>query len=195
MQSYKKFRDLQEKRDLYTSPTLLAGSLEAGRQWMVRGNIEPVAQKKYSNLREYLALYPEYSCMYVGDNGQGDVRTAEMMFDEEDEDEGGMIERCYIHQVQPLHRTHTAKEDTRTVSPSSKFFYFSTYVDAAIDAFEHKFISLSGLKAVMVEAGVVAVEGRAAALGWRPRPRRTTLNMAPKEGRTTPGRTTPPRRR
>ena len=27
VQSYKKFRDLQEKRDLYTSPTLLAGSL------------------------------------------------------------------------------------------------------------------------------------------------------------------------
>mmetsp|Transcript_12276 Transcript_12276/g.44156 ORF Transcript_12276/g.44156 Transcript_12276/m.44156 type:complete len:226 (+) Transcript_12276:1063-1740(+) len=40
-------------------------------------------------------------------------------------------------------------------------------------------------------AGIIT----AAALGWRPRPRRTTLNMAPKEGRTTPGRTTPPRRR
>lgn len=150
VQSYKKFRDLQEKRDLYTSPTLLAGSLEAGRQYMVRGNIEPVAQKKYSNLKEYLAIYPEYSCMYVGDNGQGDVRTAEMMFDEEGD--SCMIERCYIHQVQPLHRTHTAKEETRTVSPSSKFFFFSTYVDAAVDAFEHRFIGLSGLKSVMVEA-------------------------------------------
>ena len=57
VQSYTKFRDLQEKRGLHTSPTLLAGSLEAGRQFMVGGDIEPVAEKKYSNLKEYLSLY------------------------------------------------------------------------------------------------------------------------------------------
>ena len=153
VQSYRKFRDLQEKRDLYTSPTLLAGSLEAGRQYMVRGNIEPVAQKKYSNLKEFLAIYPEYSCMYVGDNGQGDVRTAEMMFEDAENNQlSSTIERCYIHQVQPLHKTHTVQEETRTVSCTSKFFYFSTYVDAAVDAYEHKFIGLNGLRAVMQEA-------------------------------------------
>ena len=83
VQSYRKFRDLQEKRGLHTSPTLLAGSLAAGGQFMVGGDIEPVAEKKYSNLKEYLSLYPEYSCLYIGDNGQGDVRAAEMLLNEE----------------------------------------------------------------------------------------------------------------
>jgi hypothetical protein len=158
VQSYLKFRDLQEKRDLYTSPTLLAGSLEAGRQFMVRGNIEPVAVKKYANLKEYLAIYPEYNCMYIGDNGQGDVRAAEMMFDEVDEDSDpsercGEIERAYIHQVQPVHNTHTFHERSRTIGAcDDKFFYFNTYVDAAIDAYAHKYIGLGGLKSIMEEA-------------------------------------------
>jgi hypothetical protein len=33
--TYKKFRDLQEKRGLYTSPALLAGSLDTGGEFMV----------------------------------------------------------------------------------------------------------------------------------------------------------------
>ena len=169
VQSYTKFRDLQEKRGLHTSPTLLAGSLEAGRQFMVGGDIEPVAEKKYSNLKEYLSLYPEYSCLYIGDNGQGDVRAAEMFLNGEvpptptigdhieDDDESNIdtfrlqIERCFIHQVQPLQNTHTLHEETRSYA-TDKFYYFTTYVDAAIDAYEHQFISTRGLRNVMVEA-------------------------------------------
>ncbi len=175
VQSYSKFRDLQEKRGLHTSPTLLAGSLAAGRQFMVGGEIEPVAEKKYSNLKEYLSLYPEYSCLYIGDNGQGDVRAAEMLLNGDivpapgrkdnnsDEMNQGethshdeirnehQIERCYIHQVQPLANTHTLHTETRTYA-SEKFCYFTTYVDAAIDAYEHHFISTRGLKNVMDEA-------------------------------------------
>lgn len=37
--------------------------------------MEPLALKKYINLCEYLALYPEFQCIFIGDNGQGDVRT------------------------------------------------------------------------------------------------------------------------
>ncbi len=38
-----------------------------------------MAQKKFSNMDEYSQLYPEYRFVFVGDNGQGDVRAAELM--------------------------------------------------------------------------------------------------------------------
>lgn len=49
------------------------------------------------NFREYLAIYPEYSCIFVGDNGQGDVRTAELVLS--DEEFGKNLQRVYVHQV------------------------------------------------------------------------------------------------
>ena len=42
--------------------------------------MEPLALKKYINLCEYLALYPEFQCIFIGDNGQGDVRTGTSLF-------------------------------------------------------------------------------------------------------------------
>lgn len=47
--------------------------------------------------REYLTIYPEYSCIFVGDNGQGDVRTAELVLS--DEEFGKNLQRVYVHQV------------------------------------------------------------------------------------------------
>ena len=43
--------------------------------------MEPLAVKKFENFSEYVDLYPEYQCIFVGDNGQGDVRCAEMVMD------------------------------------------------------------------------------------------------------------------
>ena len=36
----------------------------------------------HMNFQEYLGLYPEYQCIFIGDNGQGDVRAAEMVLDD-----------------------------------------------------------------------------------------------------------------
>lgn len=77
------------------------------------------------------------------------------------------IERVYIHVVQPVHLTHTLHATTRHPSSSSsssassssfafngvvnmdkavKIIYFDTYIDAAIDAYLHRLILLSGLR-------------------------------------------------
>ena len=54
--SYHMFRMLQTSRGLHTSPSLLAGSLETGGKFIVAGQMEPLAIKKYENFQEYAAL-------------------------------------------------------------------------------------------------------------------------------------------
>ena len=116
---------------------------------MVKGNTEPLAVKKFENFREYLTLYPEYSCIFVGDNGQGDVRTAEMVLSDARYKDN--LKRVYIHEIQPLYMTYAKNEITKS-RESERICYFNTYVDAAIDAHKHKLIRSSGLRRVMEAA-------------------------------------------
>jgi hypothetical protein len=146
--SYLKFKVLQAEHNMYTSPTLLAGSLDTGGQFMVKGDSEPLALKKFENFREYLMLYPEYTCIFVGDNGQGDVRTAELVLN--DQRFGGNLHRVYVHQVQARHLTYCRNKEATLNSPQIHFFV--TYVGAAIDAYRHKLIRANGLRSIMEEA-------------------------------------------
>ena len=130
-----------------TTPTV--GSLDTGGHYMVKGDTEPIALKKFQNFREYLTLYPEFSCIFVGDNGQGDVRTAEMVLN--DPRYKNNLQRVYIHEIQPLYLTY-AKNDLTKSRDSDHICYFNTYVDAAIDAHAHKLIRSSGLQLVMEAA-------------------------------------------
>lgn len=135
---------------MHTSPSLLAGNLDTGTKFMLGGVMEPIALKKYTNFCEYLALYPEFQCIFIGDNGQGDVRTAEMILDTPKFK--GNIERVYMHVVQRLLLTYTMHASTKRDGNASNIFYFKTYIDAAVDAYLHKLIRVSGLRRVMVES-------------------------------------------
>jgi hypothetical protein len=33
---------------------------------MIRGDSEPLARKKYMNFKEYISIYPEFSCIFIG---------------------------------------------------------------------------------------------------------------------------------
>ena len=105
--------------------------------------MDPLAQKKYDNFREYLTLYPEFKCIFIGDNGQGDVRVSEMIY--VDELYRSNLERVYIHQLQPLHKTHTYYDVTKT-KMAKNICYFESYVDAAVDAYKHNIIRCTGLR-------------------------------------------------
>eukprot|EP01038_Epipyxis_sp_PR26KG_P004474 gene4474-6325_t len=156
--TYNKIEKLRTERGLYTCPTLLAGSLDTGSKFVVNGDFNPIATKKFENYVEYFALYPEFNCIFIGDNGQGDVRTAEMILDSPDHRD--QLSRVYIHQVKPLHQTYTKYEKTRQrqsfnntkTSPKTSIFYFNTYIEAAIDAYNNKLILPSGLKRILIEA-------------------------------------------
>lgn len=179
--TYDKFRTLQQNYHLHTSPTLLAGSLESGGRFMVNSDSEPLALKKFENFLNYLRIYPEFQFIFIGDNGQGDVRTAELMHEEtlasassssSTTQSGGStntnnnLTRCYMHIVQPLSKTFVKNPlYKRRVNNSSltltlsqrrkkehKICFFVCYVEAAIDAYRHNLIRLSGLRRIMMES-------------------------------------------
>lgn len=151
--TFEKFKSLKCKdngwRGMHTTPSLLAGSLETGSSFLFRGLMEPIAQKKFDNFREYSALYPEFKLVFIGDNGQGDVRAAEMILDSErhKEEHKKNLERIYIHQVQPLHKTFATYAESKSLS-SQNICYFLTYVDAALDAYRKRFIRCTGLRRI-----------------------------------------------
>lgn len=159
--TYHKFCTLQQSRGLHTSPTLLAGSLDAGTRFMVNMDSEPLARKKYESFIEYLTIYPEFNCIFIGDNGQGDVRTSELMA--KNERFASNLQRSYIHVVQALEKTYVQdpcyKRPNRRAGTyggksegSHNICFFSTYIDAAIDAYNHKLIRLSGLRRITDES-------------------------------------------
>jgi len=145
--AHEKFKKLQNTRGLYTTPSLLAGDLTTGTQF-IGGKIEPMAVKKFENFNEYMTLYPEFEFIFIGDNGQGDVRAAEMVLDGKMSEN---IQRIYIHEVQSLTKTHTGKAITKTRS-APMVFYFKSYVDAALDAAKNGLIRPSGLRRLAIEA-------------------------------------------
>lgn len=53
------------------------------------------ANLAHQNFAEYVSLYPEFKHVFVGDNGQGDVKAAEMMVDRYP----GSLEAVYMHRV------------------------------------------------------------------------------------------------
>lgn len=92
--------------------------------------------------------YTEFDFILIGDNGQGDVRTAELIHADPVCREA--LVRSYFHEVQPVHNTYALLESTRRRS-CSFLHYFVTYIDAAIDAYKSKLIRLSGLQRIAVE--------------------------------------------
>jgi hypothetical protein len=68
--SYEKFRLLQLTKGMHTRPSLLCGDLNSGLDFMLRDDFEPLAGKKFTNYMQYLEIYPEFSSIFIGDNGQ-----------------------------------------------------------------------------------------------------------------------------
>eukprot|EP00978_Attheya_sp_CCMP212_P001286 scaffold2680_cov57-Attheya_sp.AAC.1 len=137
------------KSGMHTIPSLLAGDMASGREYIVSNDMEPLAVKKYDNFKSYVSIYPEFKHVFIGDNGQGDVRAGELMFDSFPQH----LEALYIHVVQPLSKTH-GYAPTRWSSKGLKPCFFRTYVDAALDAVTRNppLIRLSGLKRVCQDA-------------------------------------------
>lgn len=139
--SYSKFAALQKKGILHCTPTLLPGSLIGGKEFLLRDRLEPLADNKFSNFKEYVTLYPEFDYVFVGDNGQADVRAVVMMM------QLAYIKfrAAFIHVVQPIDQTYGLPPDL------SKFCFFTNYVQAAIYAYEHKIISAASLARVVID--------------------------------------------
>ncbi|KAI9916684.1 hypothetical protein PsorP6_018248 [Peronosclerospora sorghi] len=148
--SYAKFVALHEKMGMHTLPTMLAGNLKSGRAFMWQGDLEPMAQKKFENFCEFYQLYPEFKHVFVGDNGQGDVRAAELIVEKFGPN---ALEAAFFQRVQPMEKMfnyHSKKDLERW--RKMNIVFFDTYVGAAVEAYRMKKIRLIGLKKISDDA-------------------------------------------
>ncbi|RHY39370.1 hypothetical protein DYB30_002750 [Aphanomyces astaci] len=156
--SIKKFDRLHSTRGLHCLPSMLAGSVASGTAFVVKGDLEPMALKKFDNFREYYAIYPEYKHIFIGDNGQGDVRAAQLIADTYG---SSVLEAGYFHLVQPLESTHGFTD--KDTYKRQNIFFFDTYVGAAVQAYRLHQISKRGLQQVAEEASATFL-----AMQWKP---------------------------
>ena len=142
LRSYAKFDSLVKRGILHCTPSLLPVSLIGGREFILRDRLEPLAENKFNNFREYATLYPEYEYVFVGDNGQADVRAVARMM----ELPFVKIRAAFIHQVQPLNLSYGMPADL------TNFCFFTNYIEAAIFAYERRIISAASLARVTIDA-------------------------------------------
>jgi hypothetical protein len=142
---FEKLRSTDGRQGMHTTPSLLAGDLASGSQYFVTNDFEPLARKKFDNFRQYVNLYPEYQHVFVCDNGQGDVRAGEMMFDSFPYE----FEALYVHVVQEIHKTHGFNPKRWKGKEFSPIF-FRTYPEAALHAASRHppLIRIAGLKRI-----------------------------------------------
>ena len=75
---------------------------------MCSSDLQTLAAKKLSRFREYAAIYPEAVFVFVGDNGQGDVLCAEILYSSARQAAGtrpSPLLASFIHRVAPLGST------------------------------------------------------------------------------------------
>ena len=146
LRSYAKFANLIKKGILHGTPCLLPGSLITGREFILRDRLEPLADNKFHNFKEYATLYPEYEYIFVGDNGQADVRTVSRILDELP---FVRMRAVFIHVVQPLSETYGLPSSKNNLT---KFVFYTNYVQAGLAAYGRKLISAASLARITINA-------------------------------------------
>jgi hypothetical protein len=152
--NFAKFEKLRQvsgggRKGMHTVPSLLAGDIVSGSQFIATNDCEPLSKKKFDNFKRYVSIYPEYQHVFVCDNGQGDVRAGEMMFDSFPYE----FEALYVHIVQDVPKTFGyAPERWREKEFSPCFF--RTYPEAALHAAtrDPPLIRITGLQRVCHDA-------------------------------------------
>jgi hypothetical protein len=185
-ESYRKyFQPPVLRGELDTSPTMLLGSLDSGPKalmklltgrWMLPHDdpnpktaaaalYQTLAAKKLSRFREYAAIYPEAAFVFVGDNGQGDVLCAEILYSTAAQaataTRPSQLIASFIHRVvspaSTLSMLRTAKgtkEDWMTAWQQRRIYFHRTHVGMAIESFKLGLLDEEGLSLVANTAAI-----------------------------------------
>jgi hypothetical protein len=153
--NFKKFEKLQlagedGRKGMHTVPSLLAGDITSGTNYIFSNDFEHLAVKKFDNFKRYVSIFPEFKHVFVADNGQGDVRAGDMMFDKFPYE----FEALYVHVVQERSRTYGYNPEAFRRKDFRPCF-FTTYPEAAVHAAtiaDPPLISLKGMRRVCADA-------------------------------------------
>ncbi len=94
-----------------------------------------------------MSIYPEFHHVFICDNGQGDVRAAELMVEAYPEN----VQAIYVHVVQEISSTYKYSPE-RWSKQEVRPFFFRSYPEAALDAAKRNFIRPTGLRRICIDA-------------------------------------------
>lgn len=118
---------------------------------------KPVSFDKVRTFRQYQRLYSEFSMVFFGDNGQGDLLCAEELAAPTESQHCGKLEApaaVFIHEVVPLGSQlssladHMGHEEGAATWSRLHIYFHRTYVGAAVNAYHCGLLSLEGLARV-----------------------------------------------
>jgi hypothetical protein len=101
-----------------------------------------IAEKKLDNFLQYCRAYPEYSFVFIGDSGQGDVFFGERML----ASAPGAVRGIFIHDV--VSTSEPAREEHR----KNRVYLFDTYAGAALETYRLGLIQRVGMARVAAAA-------------------------------------------
>mmetsp|Transcript_13845 Transcript_13845/g.27874 ORF Transcript_13845/g.27874 Transcript_13845/m.27874 type:complete len:1176 (-) Transcript_13845:114-3641(-) len=178
--NYAKFEKLRAlsvdgRKGMHTMPSLLAGDLSSGSEYIVKNNFEPLARKKFDNFRRFVSIYPEFQHIFVADNGQGDVRAGELMFDSFPYE----FEALFVHIVTDLDKTYGYFPERWREKEFAPYF-FRTYPEAALKAASRAtpMIRVKGLQRICADAAKDFVQIKQFPSEQVEKERRAELNQA-----------------
>jgi hypothetical protein len=114
------------------------------------GEEDKIGMVKFSNFSAFSSVYPEYRCVFVGDSGQADALTAQLMVTEKSTEQALRVLTTFIHDIR--------RDQTDAESGSSSFasllqqqelvvgetsasgrgvIVFRNYIQAAVIAYVH----------------------------------------------------------
>ncbi|KAL4427949.1 hypothetical protein ABPG75_002038 [Micractinium tetrahymenae] len=185
-EAYRKyFQPFVVRGELDTSPTMLLGAMTSGPkallQWLgvvtwfpalappedpktaVAALYQQLAAKKLSRFREYAAIFPEACFLLVGDNGQGDLLCAEILWSSMRQNlPPGARSRllgCFLHKVVSTRGTYSMLRSSKTskagwhVEWRQRGIHFAkSHVGMATQAYHDGLVDLEALHRVCIAA-------------------------------------------
>ena len=101
-----------------------------------------MAGQKMANINHYRKLFPEYTKVFIGDSGQGDIRVGQLMLEQFGKD----VDIVVIHDVV------NTPSDERARLAAGGINLVDTYIGAARLMHERGLIHQSGLERVIAES-------------------------------------------
>jgi|GEM_PF-4368609 hypothetical protein len=132
-----------------TVETILRANLDLLSDEIPHGQENDIGEVKFKNFSKFSVVYPEYRYVFVGDSGQADAVTAQLMLLEDQVEGTARVVTTFLHDLR------ASETDMRSVSPSFQnlrsnllvneasatgrgVITFRNYIQAATVAFAHR---------------------------------------------------------
>ncbi|MEK6287730.1 MAG: hypothetical protein AABO57_18590 [Acidobacteriota bacterium] len=114
------------------------------------GQEDKIGQVKFSNFSEFAQVYPEYRFVFVGDSGQADALTAQLMVTQNSTDEASRVLTTFIHDIRRSESDAESASNSfasllqhqdllvsETSASGRGVIVFRNYIQAAVVAYTH----------------------------------------------------------